>query len=104
VNTLGLVFAERSSGKKFVYYTDCKRLTDEAISLARDADAVVLDGLRPLPHPSHMSIDEAVLVAKRIDARQVWLTHLTHLNDHAELEATLPPAVRIAYDGLRLSL
>jgi len=60
VNTLGLIFTERSSGKKFVYYTDCKRLPREAIALGRGADAVVLDGLRPLPHPSHMSIDEAV--------------------------------------------
>ena len=30
VNVLGLVFEERSSGKKFVYYTDCKRVPREA--------------------------------------------------------------------------
>src|SRR3954464_11892861 len=73
VNTLGLVFTERSSGKKFVYYTDCKRLPREAIALARGADAVVLDGLRPLPHPSHMSIDEAIAAAGEIGSPQSWL-------------------------------
>src|SRR5688572_472941 len=52
VNTLGLVFEERSSGKKFVYYTDCKRVPREAMALARGADVVVLDGLRSTPHPS----------------------------------------------------
>jgi phosphoribosyl 1,2-cyclic phosphate phosphodiesterase len=104
VNTLGLVFTERSSGKKFAYYTDCKRLTVEAVDLARGADALVLDGLRPLPHPSHMSINEAVAMAGEIGARFSWLTHLTHLNDHAELEATLPPGVRASFDGLRLTL
>jgi phosphoribosyl 1,2-cyclic phosphate phosphodiesterase len=104
VNTLGLVFTERSSGKRFVYYTDCKRVPHEALDLARGADAVVLDGLRPLPHPTHMSIEEAVAVAKEIDARETWLTHLTHLTDHAELAASLPPGIAPAYDGLRLQL
>jgi len=102
VNTLGLVFTERSSGKKFAYYTDCKRVPHEAVALARGADVVVLDGLRPLPHPSHMSIEEAIAVAREIGARQTWLTHLTHLSEHAELAASLPAGVAPAYDGLRL--
>lgn len=104
LNTLGLVFTERSSGKKFAYYTDCKRVPREAVALGRGADAVVLDGLRPQPHPTHMSIDEAVAVAREIAAPSTWITHLTHLNDHAELEASLPSGIRPAYDGLRLSL
>jgi phosphoribosyl 1,2-cyclic phosphate phosphodiesterase len=102
VNTLGLIFTERSSGAKFVYYTDCKRVPREAIELTRGAAAVVLDGLRPTPHASHMSIAEAVAVAQEIGAPQTWLTHLTHLNDHAELEASLPKGIAPAYDGLRL--
>jgi phosphoribosyl 1,2-cyclic phosphate phosphodiesterase len=104
LNTLGLVFTERSGGKKFAYYTDCKRVPHEAVALARGADAVVLDGLRPQPHPSHMSVDEAVAAAREIAAPATWLTHLTHMTDHAELEASLPAGVRVAYDGLRLKL
>lgn len=104
VNTLGLVFTERSTGKRLVYYTDCKSVPPEAIELARGADVVVLDGLRPLPHPSHLSIAEAVAVAREIGASSTWLTHLTHLSDHAELEASLPAGIRPAYDGLRLRL
>lgn len=104
VNTLGLVFTERSSGKKFVYYTDCKRVPREAVEFARGADAVVLDGLRPDPHPSHLSIAEACEVAREICAPQTWLTHLTHLTDHATAEVGLPPGVKFAYDGLRLVL
>lgn len=104
VNTLGLVFTERSSGKRFVYYTDCKRVPREAVELARGADAVVLDGLRPQPHPTHLSIDEAVVVAREIAGRETWLTHLTHLSEHAPLAAALPPGIAPAYDGLRLTL
>lgn len=104
VNTLGLVFTERSSGKKFVYYTDCKRVPREAMEFARGAAALVLDGLRPEPHPSHLSIAEACAVALEIGVPQTWLTHLTHLTDHGPAGELLPSGVKFAYDGLRLRL
>lgn len=104
LNTLGLVFTERSSGRKFVYYTDCKRVPRAAVELARGADAVVLDGLRASPHPTHMSIEEAIAVGKEIGAPSTWVTHLTHLNDHAELARALPAGIAPAHDGLRLTL
>ncbi len=104
VNTLGLVFTERSSGKKVVYYTDCKRVPREAVEIARGADAVILDGLRPEPHPSHLSIAEACAVAQEIGAPMTWLTHLTHLTDHGRDGELLPSGVQFAYDGLRLRL
>jgi phosphoribosyl 1,2-cyclic phosphate phosphodiesterase len=104
VNTLGLVFTERDSGKKFTYYTDCKRVPRDAVELARGSDLVVLDGLRPQPHPSHMSIPEAVAAAQEIGAPQTYLTHLTHLSDHAAVDAALPPRIGLAYDGLRCVL
>ena len=102
--TLGLVFEERSSGRRFVYYTDCKRLTPEAVGLARGADAMILDGLRPEPHPSHLSIGEAIEAAREVGAGRTWLTHLTHLTDHETFDAQMPEGVRLAYDGLRLAL
>lgn len=104
INTLGLIFTERSTGQKLAYYTDCKRVPREAIALARGSNLVVLDGLRPLPHPSHMSIPEAVAVAQEIAAPRTLLTHLTHLSDHALLAAELPAGIEPAYDGLRVKL
>lgn len=104
VNTLGLVFTERSSRRKFAYYTDCKRVPREAVALARGSDALVLDGLRPNPHPSHMSIAEAIAAAAEIGATRTWLTHLTHISDHASLAAELPAGIEPAYDGLRVTL
>ena len=104
VNVLGLVFEERCSGAKFVYYTDCKRVTAEALELAKGAQAVVLDGLRPEEHPTHMNIAQAIEAAHQIGAPVTYLTHLTHAIDHGPFEAALPAGVRLAYDGLKLTM
>jgi phosphoribosyl 1,2-cyclic phosphate phosphodiesterase len=104
INTLGLVFTEKSSGKKFVYYSDCKRVPREAVALAKGADAVCLDGLRPELHPTHMNIDEACAVAAEIGAPVTYLTHLTHAIDHETWSRKLPNGVQLAYDGLRVVL
>ena len=104
INTLGLIFQEKSSGRKFVYYSDCKRIPGEAVALARGADVVCLDGLRPDPHPTHMNIEEACAAAAEIGAPVTYLTHLTHTVDHATWNARLPPGVQLAHDGLRLHL
>jgi phosphoribosyl 1,2-cyclic phosphate phosphodiesterase len=104
VNTLGLVFTERSSGRKFAYYTDCKRVPAAALALARGADVVVLDGLRPAAHPTHMNIPEALVAAAEIGAPQTFLTHLTHAVRHADEPTMLPPGVNFAYDGLRVKV
>lgn len=104
VNTLGLIFQERSSGRKLAYYTDCKRVPREAVEFAHGADVVILDGLRVQPHPSHLSIDEAIAAGREIDGKRTLLTHLTHLNDHAELAKALPPGFEPAFDGLRINV
>lgn len=102
VQTLGLVFEEATTARRVAYFTDCKAVPPAAVELAREADVLVLDGLRPEPHATHLSIPEAIEVAAEIGARETWLTHLTHAVLHAELEPTLPAGVRLAYDGLRL--
>jgi phosphoribosyl 1,2-cyclic phosphate phosphodiesterase len=91
LNTIGLVFTERSSGRKFTYYTDCKCVPPAARELAKGSHAIVLDGLRPQPHPSHMSVHEAVAVAQEIAAPQTYLTHITHYMEHGAWCAELPP-------------
>ena len=104
ISTLGLVFVEKSSGKKFAYYNDCKRIPPEAVARARGADLVVLDGLRPEPHPTHMSIEEACAAATEIGCATNYLTHLTHHVDFERWNEKLPTGVRLAYDGLRIRL
>jgi phosphoribosyl 1,2-cyclic phosphate phosphodiesterase len=104
VNTLGLVFTEASSGARFAYYTDCKRIPREAVELARGADLAVLDGLRPELHPSHMNLEEAIAAAAEIGAQSTLLTHMTHSLDHSSTCLSLPSGIALAYDGLRIRL
>lgn len=104
VRVLGLVFTEAKTGKKLVYYTDCKEITKEARELAEGADVVVLDGLRPNVHPSHMTIDEAVEAAVAIGAKRSLIIHMTYMVDHEATEAVLPDTICLAYDGLRIKL
>ncbi len=104
MQVLGLVFTEAETDKKFVYYTDCKEVPTQARKLAEGADVVVLDGLRPNVHPSHMTVGEAVDAAGDIAAKCSFLTHMTYSVDQKTTEAELPASIRLAYDGLRVSL
>jgi phosphoribosyl 1,2-cyclic phosphate phosphodiesterase len=104
VETLGLVFTERSSGRRFAYYTDCKTVPPAARDLARRADLLLIDGLRPTPHPTHLSISEALEAIAAIAPRQAYLTHLTHAVSHAQESELLGAAARFAEDNLRLTL
>lgn len=89
---------------RFAYITDTNGIPDSSMELLRGVEVLALDGLRPAPrHPTHFVIDEAVECATRIAARETWLIHLTHEVDHDEVEATLPPGIRLAYDGLVLA-
>jgi phosphoribosyl 1,2-cyclic phosphate phosphodiesterase len=82
------------------YVTDAKTIPDAALAAMHGADVLVINALFRTPHPTHLSLGEAVDVARRVGARQTWLTHLTHDNSHAALAAELPADIQPAYDGL----
>ena len=103
IEVLGLVFTEAETGKKLTYYTDCKAVGEEARLIAEGSDVVVLDGLRPKAHPSHMTIKEATTAAVEMGAPLSFLTHMTFMVDHDTTEQELPDNIHLAYDGLRVS-
>lgn len=88
----------------FAYITDTNGIPPATMKLLEGVDTLALDGLRVAPaHPTHFTIGEAVDVAQQIGARVTYLIHLTHEVDHERVEATLPPNVRLAWDGLELT-
>ena len=85
---------------RVAYITDVKRVPEEARRALRGVEVLVLNALWRRPHPTHLSIDEAVEAAQAIGAGRTYLTHLTHETGHAELAASLPAGIEPAYDGL----
>ena len=84
------------------FLTDVSHLPDASYALLGGLDVLVLDGLRPEPHPTHLSFSGAVEVARRIGAKQTRTVHLSHNVSHAEAEHMMPPDVQPGYDGLVL--
>lgn len=96
------VFGYRFGG--LAYVTDVKAIGRSARERLRDLEILVLNALWWRPHPTHMSISEAVETALALGARRTYLTHLTHETGHADLEASLPPGILPAYDGLTVEV
>lgn len=82
------------------YVTDAKLLPAAAREALAGVRVLVLNALFDRPHPTHLSIDEAVATARTIGAEHTFLTHLTHEHTHAALEARLPEGVAPGCDGL----
>lgn len=94
----GTVFGYRIGD--LAYVTDAKRIPPDALELLRGVRVLVLNALFRTPHPTHLSFPEAIEVARQLGVERTYLTHLTHENLHADLEAELPAGVAPAFDGL----
>ena len=89
---------------RLAYITDAKAIPAAAREQLKGVDVLALNALWHRPHPTHLSIEEAVEVARSIGARQTFFTHLTHETGHAELAASLPDGIAPAYDGLSIEV
>jgi len=86
------------------YCTDTNEIPETSWPLLAGLDTLVLDCLRPKPHPTHFSYDEAIEVARRVGARRTIFTHIAHRLKHEETSKRLPHGMELAYDGLRVPL
>src|SRR5262245_39157170 len=96
------VFGYRLGG--LAYITDAKEVPDSARACLGELKVLVLNALWWRPHPTHLSIGEAVRTAQELGAERTYLTHLTHETAHAELVTQLPPGIEPAYDGLTVEI
>ncbi len=85
---------------RLAYVTDAKQIPDSSLDLLRGLDVLVLNALRERPHPTHLSLPEAVAVVEELRPRTAYLVHLSHELSHAAAESLLPNGIHIAYDGL----
>jgi len=88
----------------FAYLTDCSRIDEAAWPLLERLEVLVLDALREKPHPTHFSLSDAIETAARIGAARTFFTHMAHDLPHEATNARLPDGMRLAHDGLVLSI
>ena len=67
-------------------------------------DLWIIDALRPLPHPSHLSLPESLAVIADLKPRQAVLTNLHIDMDYAVVDATTPANVTPAFDGMQIDV
>lgn len=86
------------------YLTDHNEIPEASLPLLQGLDVLFLDALRHRPHPTHTTVAEATQRALKIGAKQTWFTHMCHDVPHAETQASLPPGIFLAYDGLEIEV
>ncbi len=98
----GYLFS-REGEKLVAYLSDCSAVPDEIMREIGGVRVLIIDALRRRPHPTHLSVSQALEVSAKVKPAQTLFTHICHeLPQSSETE--LPAGVGIAYDGLKLSL
>ncbi|MBA2367546.1 MAG: MBL fold metallo-hydrolase [Candidatus Protochlamydia sp.] len=84
------------------YLSDIRHYPQSIFRKLSGVKTLIISALRSTPSLLHFSVIEAMEFAKKIDAKYVWLTHISHEMDHEKTNASLPSHVRLAYDGLEV--
>ena len=86
------------------YCTDTNGIPPESMRLLRGLDVLILDALRPRPHTTHFSLEQAIAVAHELQPTRTIFTHICHELDHDPTNARLPTGMELGWDGLRIGL
>lgn len=87
------------------YITDCKTIDFSQITRLSGVPILVINSLREREHMSHLSLSEALEVIQLINPQHAYLTHMSHdMPRHKDVSKLLPPNVKMAYDGLIVSI
>jgi len=84
----------------FAYSCDLSGIPKHALAAVSNLDVWILDALRPKPHPSHLSLSEALNWVERMTPSQAVLTNLHIDLDYDQTDQQTPSGVSPAYDGM----
>jgi phosphoribosyl 1,2-cyclic phosphate phosphodiesterase len=96
----GYLFS-RANQKFVAYLSDCSAVPDAIVDLISGVKVLIIDALRDKPHPTHLSVGQALEVTSSVKPDVTYFTHICHDLPQAA-ESRLPTGARIAYDGLKL--
>ncbi len=88
---------------KLAYCTDVSAIPEPSYDLLKGLEVLVIDALQYKKHTTHFSVEEAIEAATRIGAKQTLFTHIAHALGHEQTNAALPPGMRLAFDGQRVT-
>lgn len=86
------------------YCTDVSQIPKESYALLQDLDVLVIDALRYRPHPTHLTVQQALKEIEIIQPKRSYFTHIAHDIRHADLTPRLPANVFLSYDGLKVTV
>ena len=86
------------------YLTDHSEIPEDSLPLLAGLDVLFLDALRYKPHPTHSTVDQSLKTVELLKPKRTFFTHISHDLDHERAESLLPPGVRLAYDGLEITV
>ena len=86
------------------YMPDVSAVPAQSLPCLESLDLLIVDALRPVQHPSHFSVSDALKLIARVRPKHAVLTNLHTDLDYAALAAELPKGVEPAYDGMRLRI
>jgi phosphoribosyl 1,2-cyclic phosphate phosphodiesterase len=86
------------------YVTDVSEIPESSLPLLDGLDVLIIDALRHKPHPTHLTVAQALAVVERLKPRRAFLTHIAHELGHEQTNCILPENVRMAYDGLKIEI
>ncbi len=98
----GITTAYRIDG--VAYLTDCSRIPVDSLDQLMGLDVLILDALRLKPHPTHLSLEQALAYVEKLRPGHTYLTHICHDIRHEEISRKLPSNVSLGYDGLHIEL
>lgn len=84
------------------YITDCSEIPEKTMKKIEGIEVMIIGALRYRPHPTHFSVGEAVEIIEKSGCSRGYITHMCHNIDHEELEKSLPPHIKPAFDGLKI--
>jgi len=84
------------------YLTDHSDIPEASFARLRDLDILFLDALRHKPHPTHSTVENSLRIVERLKPKRALFTHICHDLPHESTNASLPPHVRLSYDGMKL--
>jgi len=89
----------------FTYITDANFIDEEEQIKIKGSKVLILNALRPEPHPTHFTLQQALDMVDVLNVPQVYFTHFSHqIGLHEERSKSLPKGVQLAYDGLTFSV